>query len=83
MVYIYLDFGVYSRDAKVVEDILRKHNHLTYKKEVYGKHSDILELNVEERCEMTWFRIFRAHRDWIESLYEDLDNCGVPVALQL
>lgn len=82
MVFIFADFGTYSKDADEVEKIIKKHNHLDYEKCLYSNHTDILG-DLCEKVSMTWFRINGCTRSDLESLYEDLDKSDIHIALEL
>jgi hypothetical protein len=81
MVFIFTDFGTYTRDESTVETIIKKHNHLRYDKRVYPKHIDPFK-DDGDYVSVTWFIIKGATRRDMEALYEDLDKCGIPIALQ-
>lgn len=80
MVFIFGDFGVYSKDADKVEAIIKKYNHIDYKKMVYEKHLDIFNNN-DGYVSMTWFCILGCVREDFERLYEDLNKCDARIAL--
>ena len=69
MVFIFGDFGVNSKHADLIEALIKKHNHIDYKKTVYEKHHDIFNNN-DEYVSMTWFSILGCTRDDFESLYK-------------
>lgn len=79
MVFIFGDFGVYTKDADEVETIIKKHNHIDYKKVVYEDHIDMF--NMTGRVSMTWFEINGCCRKDFEGLFEDLNKSNIRIAL--
>ena len=82
MVFIFGDFGVYSKHADAVESLIKKHNHIDYKKVVYEKHLDVFS-DDEGRVSMTWFCIKGCTRDDFEELFKELNYCSIPIALNI